>query len=121
MTTGLKKHFSIESGLSFSNTNILVGPKTIFAQRDYNGDIKYRFNTSSGYGFVLPSFTSNPNIGDSLYAYTSTHLLQYISLPAVLKFNIQKKKFGFDIKTGVSVNFLTKGKVETSVEDGYNP
>ena len=113
-----KKHFSIESGLSFSNTNILVAPKTIFAQRDYNGDIKYRLNTSSGYGYVLPSFTSNPNVGDSLYTFTSTHLLQYISLPALIKFNFSKKKIGFDIKTGVSVNFLTKAKVETSVENG---
>lgn len=115
-----KKHLSIESGLTFSNTNIEVEPQTIFAQPDNNGDIKYRFNTSSGYGYILPSFTSNPNIGDSLYAFTSSHLLQYISLPSLIKFNFSKKKFGFDIKAGASVNFLTKGKVETSVANGTN-
>ena len=35
----LNKHWSLQSGLTFSNTNIKVNPKTIYAQNDNNGNI----------------------------------------------------------------------------------
>lgn len=112
-----KKHLIIESGLSFSNTNITVEPKMIYAQAVNGSDIKYRLNTSSGYGYVLPSFNRTPSVGDSLYIFTSTHTLQYISLPVLIKFNIPYKKFDFDLMTGPALNFLIKGKIETSAEN----
>jgi hypothetical protein len=116
----VRKHWSIQTGLTYSNTNITVAPKTIYAQPDNSGSIKYLLNTSSGYAYVLPSFSSNPNVGDSLYAFTSTHTLQYLSLPVALKYNITKGKFNFNAMAGTSVNYLIKGKVETSVENGTN-
>ncbi len=114
------KHWSIRSGLSYSNTNITVAPKTIYAQPDNYGSIKYLLNTSSGYGYVLPSFSRNPVTGDSLYAFTSTHSLQYLGLPVVLKYTVTMGKFSFNAIAGTAVNYLIKGKVETSVEDGTN-
>ncbi|MCW3106426.1 MAG: porin family protein [Segetibacter sp.] len=116
----VRKHWSVQSGLTYSNTNITVAPKTIYAQHDNNGSIKYLLNTSSGYGYVLPSFSSNPTVGDSLYAFTSTHSLQYLSLPVAIKYNITKGKFNFNVMAGTAVNYLIKGKVETSVENGTN-
>lgn len=113
-----KKHLSIESGLTFSNTNITVEPKVIYAQAVNSSDVKYRLNTSSGYGYVLPSFSRTPSVGDSLYAFTSTHTLQYIGLPVLFKADIRYRKFDFNIMTGAAANFLIKGKIETSVENG---
>ncbi len=115
-----KKHWSIQSGLTYSNTNITVAPKTIYAQADNFGSIKYLLKTSSGYGYVLPSFSNSPKVGDSLYAFTSTHTLQYLSLPAAIKYTITKGKISFSAMAGAVVNRLIKGKVETSVEDGTN-
>ena len=82
--------------------------------------IKYRINTSSGYGFILPSYSANPVIGDSLYAFTSTHSLQYIGIPIAVTYSIAKSKFTFSARAGVSTNFLTKAKLEASVEKGFD-
>ncbi len=116
----LSKYWSLQSGLTYSNTNIIVQPKTIFAQSDNAGSIKYRINTSSGYGYVLPSFSSNPNIGDSLYAFTTTHTLKYINIPLALKYTITKGKFSFNGMAGFSTNILTVGKIETTLKKGFN-
>ena len=102
-----------------SNTNITVDPKTIYAQQDNTGSVKYRINTSSGYGYVLPSFSSNPAVGDSLYAFTSTHSLQYIGIPLAVTYNVTRGKFKFNALAGLSANILTKAKLETTVEKGF--
>ncbi len=116
----LTKHWSLQSGLTYSNTNITVAPKEIYAQSDNAGHVKYRINTSSGYGYVLPSFSSNPAVGDSLYAFTSTHTLNYIGIPLALKYHITKGKFSFNAIAGLSANILTRGKIETLLEKGVN-
>ena len=116
----LSKHWSLQSGVNYSSTNITVEPKTIYAQTDNTGNIKYRINTSSGYGYILPSFSSNPVIGDSLYTFTATHTLQYIGIPLAIKYSIARGKFSFNTLVGVSANFLTKGKIEATVENGFN-
>ena len=110
----------MQSGVTLSNTHIIIEPKTIYAQADNTGSIKYRINTSSGYGYVLPSFIANPAAGDSLYAFTSTHSLQYIGIPLAVTYNITKGKFGFNALAGVSTNILYKAKLETDVEKGFN-
>ena len=116
----LNKHWGLQTGLTYSNTNITADPKTIYAQPDNTGNVKYRINTSSGYGYVLPSFSSNTVIGDSLYAFISTHTLQYISIPAAVKYNVAKGRFGFNVFAGLSANLLINGKIETTVDDGTN-
>lgn len=116
----LNKHWGLQSGLTLSNTNITVEPKTIYAQQDNTGSVKYRINTSSGYSYVLPSFSSNPVIGDSLYAFTSTHSLQYIGIPLAVTYNVSKGKFSFNAFAGAAANILTKAKLETTLEKGFN-
>lgn len=116
----INKHWGLQSGVTLSNTNITVEPKTIYAQRDNTGSVKYRINTSSGYGYVLPSFSSNPAIGDSLYAFTSTHSLQYIGIPLAITYNIKKGKFKFNALAGIAANILTKAKLEATLEKGFN-
>ncbi|HQW84087.1 MAG TPA: outer membrane beta-barrel protein [Ferruginibacter sp.] len=115
----INKHWGLQSGLTLSNTNITVDPKTIYAQQDNTGSVKYRINTSSGYGYVLPSFSSNPAVGDSLYAFTSTHSLQYIGIPLAVTYNVTRGKFKFNALAGLSANILTKAKLETTVEKGF--
>jgi hypothetical protein len=116
----INKHWGLQSGITLSNTNITVDPKTIYAQQDNTGNVKYRINTSSGYGYVLPSFSSNPVVGDSLYAFTSTHSLQYIGIPLAVTYNVTKGKFKFNALAGLSANILTKAKLETTVEKGFS-
>ncbi len=114
----VNRNWSFQSGLTYSNINITVEPKTIYAQTDNSGNIKYRLNTSSGYAYLLPSFSSNPNVGDSIYTAASTHTLRYIDIPVAAKYNIEKGKLIFNVKAGVTANFLTKGRIETEVKKG---
>ncbi len=114
----VKGNWSLESGLIYSNINITVEPKTLYAQNDYLGNIKYRFNTSSGYAYLLPSFSSNPGIGDSLYTAISTHTLRYIGIPVEAKYNVKKGNLLLSVKAGLITNVLTKGRIETEVKRG---
>ena len=104
----------------FSNINITVNPKTIYAQPDNNGNIKYRLNISSGYGYLAPSFQNSPAIGDSLYISAATHKLRYIGIPIAVKYTITKGKFNFEIMGGITANYLAKGKLETEIRGGNN-
>ncbi len=114
----INKHWGLQSGITLSNINIITEPEIIYAQPDNSGNVKYRVNNSSGYGYILPSFSSNPVIGDSLYAFTSTHSLRYIGIPIAVTYSFVKNKFTLSVIAGMSNNFLTKAKLETSVEKG---
>ena len=116
----LSKHVALQTGLMFSNINLTVKPKTIYAQPDNNGNIKYRVNISSGYGYLLPSFQNAPVVGDSLYVSGATHKLRYIGIPAAVKYRIVKGKFSIEAMAGIGINFLLKGKLETEIKQGSN-
>ena len=116
----LNKHWALQSGLTFSNTNIAINPKIIYAQADNNGSVKYRLNFSSGYGYITPTFQPNPAVGDSLNVTGTTHKLRYIGIPVAVKYRIKKGKFIIEAMAGVSTNFLTIGKLETEIQKGPN-
>ena len=116
----LNKHWALQSGLTFSNTNIAINPKIIYAQADNNGSVKYRLNFSSGYGYITPTFQPNPTVGDSLNVTATTHKLHYIGIPVAVKYRIEKGKFIIEAMAGVSTNFLTMGKLETEIQKGPN-
>lgn len=116
----LNNRWSVQSGVNFSNINILLKPKIIYAQPDNSGVIKYRVNISSGYGYILPSFQNTPAIGDSLTATAAAHKLRYTGIPVTISYQLSKGKFSFDVMSGVMANFLTAGVLETEVRDGAN-
>jgi hypothetical protein len=114
----MSSHWGLQSGLTLSTKNIEIDPETIYAQPDNTGKVKYRLNTSSGYGYVLPSFNNNPRVGDSLHSYYASQTLQYIGLPFAVKYKIDKGKFSINAMAGISINFLTNGTIETSLKNG---
>ncbi len=114
----LRPNWSLQSGLAFATTNIAIHPEIIYAHNDNSGKIQYCLNTSSGYGYVLPSFSDNPRIGDSLYSYSTSHRLQYLGIPLSVKYSIYKGRFSINIIPGISANFLIKGKINTELEKG---
>ncbi|HXS57030.1 MAG TPA: hypothetical protein VN726_12955 [Hanamia sp.] len=114
----LNQKFSLESGINHSTINIKGEPEIIYAEPDNSGKVKYRINTSSGKAYVLPYFSTNPNIGDSLFTKSINHSLRYFEIPLALKFNIIKRNFLINVKAGVSANMLMHGKIATEVEKG---
>ena len=114
----MNKHWSLESGFFLSNKTIHINPKTIYADLDDNGNVKYLYNCSSGYLFLSSKSITNPVVGDSIQAFESTNTLQYISIPLTVKYNFPINRFDLFASAGTAVNILTKGKMETEIQNG---
>lgn len=116
----ISKKIAIQTGLTYSTSNISIDPTKVYAEKDNGGTVKYRYNTSFGYGYLLPSFSASPALGDSLYTSGANHTLQYISIPVMIKYKLGNKKITFLPGIGIAVNFLTKATLTTDVEDRFN-
>jgi hypothetical protein len=114
----LNKHWSVQSGAVFTSKAIHISPKTIYADKDDQGEIKYRFNCSSGYTFLSSTTVANPAVGDSLQAFGATNTLQYISVPLALKYHHYISKIDLFATAGTAFNMLTKGKIATEIGSG---
>ncbi|MBS1669053.1 MAG: PorT family protein [Bacteroidetes bacterium] len=115
-----KRHWAIQTGLLYSNSAIAIDTQKIYAAKEANGEIAYKYNSSSGYAFLKPDFGLPPTIGDSLIAASAQHNLQYFSIPIILKYKFEKKGFTFSPGLGLSANFLTSAKIKTEVKDALN-
>lgn len=116
----LNKCFWLQSGISFAQSAIAIVPQKIAAERNSDGTIGYRYNTSSGYAFIKPSFAANPVIGDSLSATEAQHNLSYIQVPLTLQWKKKGKKLSLSTGAGVGLNILTKATLETEMKDVTN-
>lgn len=114
------RHWSLQSGLTLSTTHIDIEfeDEPLYAVAVNTGNVKYRVNTVLGYGYILPSFSNNPNVGDTISSLSTTNTLQYLGIPLAVKYSFDKGKFSINAMAGISGNFLTKGKIETEVELG---
>ena len=111
---------TIQSGIIYSSTNISIASTKIYAEKDNTGAIKFRYNTSFGYGYLLPSFSNAPAVGDSLFADGANHTLHYISIPIIAKYKLGDKKITFNPGVGITFNFLTKATLTTDLVDQLN-
>ncbi|HEY5405988.1 MAG TPA: outer membrane beta-barrel protein [Ginsengibacter sp.] len=109
------KNWKVESGLTYSSRKTNIQPKTIYARPDNNGNINYRFNCSAGYSYITVKSPLPPAFGDSINALASTNNLQYIGLPLYAKYIFTTGRFSILPGAGISFNFLTKGKIETTI------
>jgi hypothetical protein len=77
----------------------------------------YEYNTSSGYGYILPSFRVAPVVGDSLYTRTSVHKLEFLTIPLLARYTFDHKKYSVAPGIGIAINLLTKANLKTEVND----
>jgi hypothetical protein len=111
---------TIQSGIIYSSSNISINPTKIYAEKDNTGAVKFRYNTSSGYGYVLPSFSNSPAVGDSVFADGANHTLRYITMPVIVKFKLGHGKLTFDPGFGITLNFLTKATLTTDLVNQFS-
>ncbi|NCI51494.1 outer membrane beta-barrel protein [Sediminibacterium roseum] len=120
----LGKHFSLQSGISFSTNTIDIAKKTIFARvDDRDGSLKFRFNFSSGYAFFKPKTIAPPQFfGDSAQALSSTSTLHYINIPLALKYYIPLgKRFSLSAQAGIAARFITRQNIDAVyASNGFN-
>ncbi|MDB5277440.1 MAG: porin family protein [Ferruginibacter sp.] len=111
----LSKHWSVQTGTELTSKTITISPKTIYADKDDRGEIKYRFNCSSGYTYLSSKTVANPVVGDSLQAFGATNTLKYMSVPLALKYHYYSNKIDLFALAGTTFNVLTKGKIATEI------
>ena len=114
----ITKHWGIQSGIFYNSSYIAIAPQKIYAVEDAGGEIGYKFVTSSGYGFIKPNFSSSPALGDSVLSTTANHILQYLSFPILLKYNMVFNRFEISPGIGASANILTSTSIQTELEIG---
>lgn len=113
----LNNKLAIQTGLTIFNRITDIHSKTIYARADDRGTVQYRFNCSSGYSYIPAKSGNSPVAGDSTKAIAAKSTLQYISVPLVIKYNIKTGKLNLSPGAGVSLNFLSRGKIETLIEN----
>jgi hypothetical protein len=112
--------WNIVSGLQYSAMKIGIASQEIYASRKSNGDIAYKYVTSSGYLYVDSKFSNAPAVGDSIQSEEATHRLQIFSVPAMLGYTIEKGKFSIIPSAGVAANFIADARLKTALKNAGN-
>jgi hypothetical protein len=120
-TRQLKKHWGLQTGLVYSQTDVGITPQKLYALQDPTGDIAFKYITSSGFAYIKPGLGAPPSIGDSLTTTEGKHRLKYISVPFILKYSTGKGKLTVTPGAGIEANFVTSAKIETEVEKPFSP
>lgn len=114
----LSKKWSIQSGISYTQKNIRIEPKKIYARADKDGKVKYVFDCSSGYSYISAKTGATPVAGDSIAATSSKNTLGYIGVPLSVNYKFSLGKFSILPSFGTVLNFLAKQKIETALVQG---
>ena len=110
--------WAAQTGLNYTSMTSSIDPKLIFAERDNNGNIRYRLDCSSGYTYLLPGNGPGPNAGDSMKADGSRNLLTYAGVPLIVEYRLLAGKFSLSASAGGQANILLKGKTTTVFGNG---
>lgn len=113
----INRRWSVQSGIAFSSSTINIAPQTIYAQHDGSGNIRYRIECSSGYSYLPAKQGGALQAGDSTKALGSKNVLQYVMIPVSARYHLTSNRFTFSPALGISANFLTKGNIETTLNN----
>ena len=116
-----KKRWVLQSGISYSWSRSNIDSSTSYAVSDNNGQIQFKVNTVSGYGYLKPGSVTPPAIGDSVSTAKTYSELHYLTVPLLLSYNIPMKRFSLLVGGGVTVNMLTGASIETKTYGPGNP
>ncbi len=117
----INKRWILQSGLSYSWSNSQIDSGISYAVKDNLGNIQYKLNTISGYGYLHSSSLIQPKVGDSVSTAKSFSQLHYLTIPLILSYRIPLKRFSILVGVGGSFNVLTSAEIETKTFGNSNP
>jgi Outer membrane protein beta-barrel domain len=117
----INKRWILQSGISYSWSKSNIDSGTSYAVVDNHGNIQYKLNTISGYGYLKPTSLTQPNVGDSVYTAKSYSQLHYLTIPLVISYRIPLRRFSLLIGAGASFNVLTGSEIETKTYGHGDP
>ena len=116
-TVHLRKHWSFQTGLMYSNTSIGIKPEMMYASHDDKGNVAFKYVTSSGYAYIKAGFRPPPSVGDSLTTSVAQHNLQSVGVPINVKYSVSNRRLLLQPGVGIAINFFTTTKVVTEIKD----
>ena len=108
-------NWSLQSGISLISKSSKTEPKKVFAERDDNGNIKYKYNCAFGSSFISPKAGSAPVIGDSAIANAISNNIMYVGVPLNFSYLLKKGKLQISPIAGITFNFLVKQGSNTDI------
>src|SRR5450432_91962 len=111
----INKRWVIQSGISYSWSSSIIDSTKSFAVEDNSGNVQFKLNTISGYGYLQTTSPLQPAVGDSVLTAKSKSQLHYLTIPLILSYKIPLNRFSLLVGAGISVNFLTGASVETEI------
>jgi Outer membrane protein beta-barrel domain len=117
----ISKRWVLQSGISFSKSKSNIDSSTSYAVKDNNGNVQYKVNTISGYGYLKPGTVVPPAIGDSVSTANTYSELHYLSVPLILSYRFPMKRFSLLLGAGIVANMLTGASIETKTYGSGNP
>ncbi|HEY4936318.1 MAG TPA: outer membrane beta-barrel protein [Puia sp.] len=116
-----KKRWVLQSGISYSWSSSNIDSSTCYAVNDNTGNVQFKLNTISGYGYLQPSSLVQTNVGDSVSTAKTYSQLHYLTVPLILSYNFQLKRFSLLVGGGITFNMLTSATIETKTYGSGNP
>jgi hypothetical protein len=104
----------LQSGIGYSWSRSNIDSSTCYAVNDNNGNVQFKLNTVSGYGYLQPSSAVQPSVGDSVSAAKAYSRLHYLTVPLILSYNFPLNRFSLLVGGGVTFNLLTSATIETN-------
>jgi hypothetical protein len=114
----INKRWTIQSGLSYSWSTSNIDSATSYAVKDNSGNVQFKMNTISGYGYLQSPPSLPPSVGDSVLTGKSYSRIHYLTVPLVLSYRIPLNRFSLLVGAGLSFNLLTNAYLETEI---YGP
>ncbi|MGZ3922549.1 MAG: outer membrane beta-barrel protein [Flavisolibacter sp.] len=111
----LAGNFVLQSGVQYFSSQTTITPKMIFAEPDARGEVRYRFNCSSGDSYIPSKSGVQPAIGDSIKTNSSESELSYLQVPLLASYRISVGKLSILPSAGIQTNFLLNSKLKSSL------
>ena len=114
----INRKWMIQTGLSYSWSTSNIDSAKSFAVLDNSGNVQFKLNTITGYGYLQYPPTVPTSLGDSVLTDKALSRIHYLTLPVLLSYRIPLKRFSLMIGAGISFNLLTSATLETKI---YGP
>ena len=109
----LRHHWTVQSGLSLSQSYTISHPGKVVATLDNNGMTSFQVNTITGYGYVAADGIAN--VGDSATTGKVTGRLDYVTLPIIVSREWSIGRCTFLAGSGLDAKLLTHATIKTSI------
>lgn len=112
----ISRNIFLQTGLQYFSSKTNIEPKTIFAEPDARGDVRFRFSCSSGESYLPTKMGAPPTRGDSIKTNFSKSEISYLQLPLLIAYQIDFGRVSLIPSAGIQTNFLLKGELNSFLQ-----